>query len=219
MGKPELISFKICPFVQRSVITLLHKGIDFDITYIDLSNKPDWFLKISPLGKVPVLKTGEEILFESAVINEYLDEISPPTLHPKDPLLKAKNRAWIEFASTLMTSQFQMNTTPHKETYENCRKELINNLEFLEKTFGKGPYFNGNDFALIDTAYAPFFMRLFIGEKKNDTGILGNCPRLNDYGETLLKLPAVQNSVVPEFETLFSSFMVKKGGYAVSLWE
>ncbi len=73
MVKPKLISFKICPYVQRSVITLKEKNVDFDIEYIDLANKPEWFLKISPLGRVPVLQVGEEVLFESAVINEYLD--------------------------------------------------------------------------------------------------------------------------------------------------
>ena len=66
----ELISFDLCPFVQRSVITLLEKDIPFKRTNIDLANKPDWFLQISPLGKVPVLKIDGNILFESAVINE-----------------------------------------------------------------------------------------------------------------------------------------------------
>ena len=91
----HLISFKTCPFVQRAVITLKHKTIDFDITYIDLADPPDWFLEISPLGKVPVLKVDDEILFESAVINEYLDEITGGELQPKEPLARAKNRAWI----------------------------------------------------------------------------------------------------------------------------
>jgi hypothetical protein len=58
----HLISFKTCPFVQRAVITLKHKNIDFDITYIDLAEPPDWFLEMSPLGKVPVLKVDDEIL-------------------------------------------------------------------------------------------------------------------------------------------------------------
>ena len=97
----ELISFDLCPFVQRSVITLLEKNIPFKRTNIDLANKPDWFLQISPLGKVPVLRINGNILFESAVINEYLDEITPPSMHPQDSLQKAVNRAWIEFGSEL----------------------------------------------------------------------------------------------------------------------
>jgi glutathione S-transferase len=102
MVRPELVSFDLCPFVQRSVIVLREKGIDFDITYIDLADPPGWFRDISPLGKVPLLRVGEEVLFESAVIMEYLDEITPPPLQPADPLLRAKNRAWSEFASGLL---------------------------------------------------------------------------------------------------------------------
>ena len=57
--KLKLVSFKICPFVQRSAITLLEKGIDYEIVYIDIKNPPDWFLAISPFGKVPVLKVDD----------------------------------------------------------------------------------------------------------------------------------------------------------------
>lgn len=71
MTKPTLISFKLCPYVQRSVINLLEKKVDYEIKYIDLANKPEWFLKISPFRRVPVLVVGEDVLFESAVINEY----------------------------------------------------------------------------------------------------------------------------------------------------
>ena len=93
----ELISFKVCPYVQRSVITLNHKNCDYKITFIDIMNPPDWFLKLSPLGKIPILKVnGKEVLFESAVINEYIDDVTPGTLKPDDPLTLAKNRAWIE---------------------------------------------------------------------------------------------------------------------------
>ena len=88
--QPELISFKLCPFVQRSVITLKHKGVPFEVKYIDLENKPDWFLRLSPTGKVPVLKVGDTVLFESAVINEYLNDVNPPSMHPADPLDRAR---------------------------------------------------------------------------------------------------------------------------------
>ena len=77
MANHTLISFDICPFVQRSVITLEEKGVKYNIKYIELENKPDWFLAISPFGKVPVLQVNDKVLFESAVINEYLDETVP----------------------------------------------------------------------------------------------------------------------------------------------
>ena len=99
----ELISFPVCPYVQRAVITLLHKGVDFKLTYINLADKPDWFLAISPLGKVPVLRAGDGVLFESAAINEYLDETHAPRMLPEDPIERARARAWIAFGSTVMS--------------------------------------------------------------------------------------------------------------------
>ena len=84
----------LCPYVQRSVITLLHKQVEHSITDIDLSNRPDWSSTMSPLGKVPVLRAdGDTVLFESAVINEYIDETTAAPLQPADPLLRAQNCA------------------------------------------------------------------------------------------------------------------------------
>ena len=70
----KLISHRLCPYVQRAVIALTEKGVAFERIDIDLANKPDWFLKISPLGKTPVLLVGDTAIFESAVILEYLEE-------------------------------------------------------------------------------------------------------------------------------------------------
>ena len=70
----KLISHKLCPYVQRAVIALTEKGVAFERIDIDLANKPDWFLNISPLGKTPVLLVGDHAIFESAVILEYLEE-------------------------------------------------------------------------------------------------------------------------------------------------
>jgi glutathione S-transferase len=73
MADLELISFDICPYVERSRIALEHKGVEYDYTEIDLSDKPDWFLEISPRGKVPVLTVDDEPIFESNVINELIE--------------------------------------------------------------------------------------------------------------------------------------------------
>jgi len=97
----KLVSFKACPFVQRVAITLQYKGIDYDIEYIDLGNPPEWFLAISPLKKVPLLIVDGTVIFESAVINEYIDEVYTPMLHPQDLLMKAINRSWIEYCNNI----------------------------------------------------------------------------------------------------------------------
>ena len=134
MPKIELISFKLCPFVQRSVIALLEKDIPFEITYIELDNKPDWFLEISPLGKVPVLRVDDDkILFESAVINEYLDEVTPPSLHPEDPFEKARNRAWVEFGSTILMTSYRLRMAEDKETLTQEKNTITRQLQQLEQ--------------------------------------------------------------------------------------
>jgi glutathione S-transferase len=99
-AKLKLISHKLCPYVQRAVIALTEKGVPFERIDIDLANKPDWFLSISPLGKTPVLVVdGDHAIFESAVILEYLEETEAKPLHPSDPLRRAEHRAWIEFGA------------------------------------------------------------------------------------------------------------------------
>lgn len=100
----RLISHKLCPFVQRAVIVAKEKEIPLERVDIDLANKPDWFLAISPTGKVPLLEVtdhdgSQRILFESSVIAEYLDEIAGQSLFPRQPLERANQRAWVEFAS------------------------------------------------------------------------------------------------------------------------
>ena len=102
MTKLTLISHKLCPYVQRAVIVLTEKGVPFERRDVDLANKPDWFLRLSPLGKTPVLLVGDTAIFESAVIVEYLEDTQSPALHPADPLERAEHRAWIEFGSAIL---------------------------------------------------------------------------------------------------------------------
>ena len=212
----HLISFKTCPFVQRAVITLKHKKIDFDITYIDLADPPDWFLEISPLEKVPVLKVDDEILFESAVINEYLDEITGGELQPMDPLARAKNRAWIEFASNMLGNLYMMKMSKDAESYDKYRNRLVGQLERVEKRLGDGPWFNGAEFSLADTAFAPLFRQDSVAEGRLSVIDPETMPRVNAWAERLLALPEVRESVVDEFEDLYISAMEKNGSYSLN---
>ena len=202
-AKLRLVSFMLCPFVQRSVITLEHKGIDYEIDYIDLMDPPAWFHEISPLGKVPLLCVGDQVLFESAVINEYLDEITPPSLHPADPLEKAMHRAWIEFSSDLFMAQFRMMTTKSPEEFDKLRGQIRSNLERLETVVKPGPYYAGETLSLVDTAYAPFFMRVDLVQRRHPLGFLDGLPNLQTWSAALLGTPAVQRSVVGDFEQIF----------------
>ncbi len=126
----KLISHKLCPYVQRAVIALTEKGVAFGRIDIDLADKPDWFLKISPLGKVPVLTvataTGEVALFESNVICEYIEEKQPgPKLHPADALDRAQHRAWMEFGSAILSDLWGLETTTDAAIFEAKRQALV----------------------------------------------------------------------------------------------
>ncbi|MFZ1327201.1 MAG: glutathione S-transferase family protein [Candidatus Contendobacter sp.] len=210
----QLVSFVLCPFVQRSVITLKEKRVAFDITYIDLQQPPEWFAALSPLGKVPVLRVDDQrVLFESAVINEYLDETNPPPLQPQDPWRRAHNRAWIEFGSNLLGRQYRLLTAPDAQRCAQERAGLLSDLVYVEQQLGDGPFFNGESFALIDTAYAPLFMRLEILERRYPQGLLEPTPKARAWSAALLARPAVQASVVSDFENQFCRYYAAQGGW------
>lgn len=214
----ELISFELCPFVQRSVITLLYKEAPYKITYIDLADPPPWFLEISPFGKVPVLRVDHHtVIFESAVINEYIDEITQGRLQPEDPLQRALNRSWIEFGSACLVDSYKMVNAKTDRRFEDTRDELQEKLERVEEVLGSGPYFNGAQFSLADCAYAPLFMRL---EFIRDVYALydkSDLPKLNRWSETLLSVPAVRGSVVPDLKGRYFAMIRERGGHLASL--
>ncbi len=211
----HLISFKTCPFVQRAVITLRFKNIDFDITYIDLSDPPDWFLEISPLGKVPILKVDDDILFESAVINEYLDDITDGELQPREPLARARNRAWIEFASNMLDNLYMMKMSKDEAQYQKYRDLLVSQLHRVEKNLGDGPWFNGENFSLADTAFAPLFRQDSVADNKLSVIDPASMPRIDAWSRRLLALPAVQGSVVDEFEALYIAALEKNESFSL----
>ncbi len=200
LPKFELVSFHLCPYVQRAVITLKHKNVPFTIKEIDLQNPPEWFNAISPMGKVPVLVVDEKTaIFESAVINEYLDDITEPRLNPPTPLQKATERAWIEYGSELMAYFYAVYTAQEKPAFETAVNELFEGLEKLESQV-KGPYFRGAEFSLVDTSYAPLFLRLsFIPMLWNhiDWKLM---PKTRSWAETLFAHPAVKASSPADLE-------------------
>ncbi len=213
MSKPRLISFKVCPFVQRSVILLQEKGVDYDIEFIDVYNPPEWFLELSPTGKVPVLQIGDDVLFESAVISEYLDEVYPPALHPSDPLEKAKNRAWIEYTSPLYMGTFNLLMAKTKEDADKAISAIDKSLEGLQKAKQAEPWFNGEDFSLVDIASAPFFVRARFFKENFKLDLLDGYPELQKWSELVLARQTVQDSIVEGFDKLLQDRMISNESY------
>ncbi len=213
----ELISFKICPFVQRAVITLLHKKIPYKITYIDLASPPDWFKQLSPFGKVPILKVDEHnVIFESAIIDEFLDEAYDGTLLPTDPLQRAIDRSWIEFSTSLTLDFSGLIHASDEMKFE--EKLLITQKQFdwLENALSCGPYFNNDDFSLVDIAYAPLFMRSNILNLANTLYPSDQYPKVASWAQKLLALPELPDSVSDDFEEFLKNHIKVKAPYAAS---
>src|SRR3990170_5422207 len=134
MPKYLLVSFKTCPWVQRSAIVLREKKVDFEFRHIDRDNRPDWFLAISPHKKVPVLTVDDKIsLFESNAINEYLDETVEPRLHPEDPVERARNRAWTDYVPTFASAVTGCAYAQTEEAYKKAIAKIPEAFGRLEK--------------------------------------------------------------------------------------
>ena len=214
----ELISFKLCPFVQRAAIVLQEKHVPYHTTYIDLKAPPAWFSQISPLGKVPVLRMDDSVLFESAVIAEYLDETHPPALMPQDPLQKAKNRAWIEFASALTGEIYQMLVAKDSKRMSAQIAVIDGLFKHLEQSLNGGPYFNGERFSLVDAAFAPAFKHLSLFDAKKPLVTLYNdYPKLTDWKNNLLCRPSVNQSVVADFAALYQDYLREANSHLLQL--
>ncbi|WP_405234540.1 glutathione S-transferase family protein [Lentisalinibacter salinarum] len=210
MSYPELhlVSHKLCPYVQRARIVLAEKHIPHAIEFIDLSRKPDWFLKISPLGKVPVLCVDGRPMFESAVIAEYLDEISPGSLHPTDSFAKAENRSWIEFASAVLNSIAVFYRATDERALSAAAVTLRERFERLERALRGGPWFNGESFSLVDAAFGPVFRYFEVIEEYGDFGFFEGLSRVEAWRYSLAARPSVSNAVVDDYRERLRAFFL-----------
>jgi glutathione S-transferase len=209
----KLISFKLCPFVQRSIILLNEKGVGFDLVHIDLQNKPDWFLQLSPTGKVPVLQINDTILFESAVINEYLDEAYPPHLHPDDLIQKAKHRAWIEFSTPLFFDMMNMLRAQDDTSFVEAKRIFYSKMQQVEAMI-TGDVF-ADKFSLVDVSFAPLLLRLdFVLPYLTD--FTSHFSKVLHWKDTLLDRPSVQRSYDNQLEHMFIKRLCSQNSFVLN---
>jgi glutathione S-transferase len=218
----KLISHKLCPYVQRAVIALAEKGVPFERVDIDLANKPEWFLKISPLGKVPVLvvatESGEVALFESNVICEYIEETQEGSgLHPADPLARAEHRAWMEFGSALLGDLWGLETTSDAATFESKREAVRAKFAPVEAALGEGPFFADERFSLVDAVFAPIFRYFDVFDEFADLGIFKETPKVRRWRAELAKRPSVQSAVGADYPQLLRAFLKRYDAHLLKL--
>ncbi|QEI06931.1 glutathione S-transferase family protein [Pigmentiphaga aceris] len=208
-----LISHPLCPFVQRAAIVLLEKGVEFDRINVDLSSKPDWFLALSPTGKVPVLKVRkanaeDAILFESVVICEYLNETQGgASMYPADALSRARHRAWIEYATQTFAEGWQFLHARDLATANAKRAAFRERLGKLESELGAGPFFAGEAFGLVDAVYAPLFRYFGIIDATIAHQIFEGLPRISAWRTALAARPSVSDAVVEDYADRFHTHL------------
>ncbi len=206
-----LISHPLCPYVQRAAIALAEKGVPFTRRTVDLANKPDWFLAISPLGKTPVLLAEGEAIFESAVILEYLEETAPHPMHPAAPLARARARGWIEVASAILNDIAGLYNAPDEATLKAKAATLRTRFATVEAEL-KGPFFAGETFALVDAAFAPVFRYFDAFDNVGGFGILDAMPRIAAWRAELAARPSVRDAAAPDYPDRLRAFLAARQG-------
>jgi glutathione S-transferase len=195
----KLYDFKSSPNCQRVKVVLEEKKIPYETVNIDLrageQKTPD-YLKINPYGKVPAIADGDTVLYESCIINEYLDEkYSSPRLMPGEPASRAKARILVDFGLTQMDpayTKLRMEMTKdqkdrNQETINSAKEDIKKRLQRLEQELGDKDYLMG-DFSLVDADLIPRFTRL------EGFGVLpdANLPRLSKYLQRMKDRPSVK---------------------------
>lgn len=216
----ELISNPLCPYTQRAAIQLTEKGIAYERVYIDLANKPEWFLKVSPLAKVPLLRVGDVAIFETAVICEYIEEVEPAVpLHPAAPLDRARHRGWTEFASAVIADVFAFYMAPDAAAFDRKCGDLQAKFRWLERHLGDEPYFAGARFCLVDAAFAPIFRLFDTFDRIGEFGIFKGLQRVLVYRAALAGRASVRQAVVSDYAELFRQYLSERGSHLSRLMQ
>ena len=213
----KLISHKLCPYVQRAVIALAEKGVAFERIDIDLADKPEWFLALSPLGKTPVLLVGETPIFESAVILEYLEETQPFQLHPADPLVRAEHRGWIEFSSAVLNDIAGLYAAKDEASFKAKTAQLEQKFARLEARLKAAPWFDGESFSLVDAVFGPVFRYFDVFDEIADFGILADKPKLAHWRRSLAARPSVRSAVRSDYPALLRDFIDRRNSWLSGL--
>ena len=194
----ELFSARVCPYAHRTRLVLAEKGLDFELTEIDFKDKPKRFLEVSRYGKVPAIVHDGNEIFESAIINEYLEEVFPdPPLMPKTPGLRAQVRIWIDYCDDhFLDDLYGAIKNQDPAAHGALKDKVVAHLRTLEEAYsrlsGAGPYWLGAEASLLDFALYPFFERQPAWAHYRGLGLPGDCPGLRGWLAAMAERPSVK---------------------------
>ena len=215
--KITLISHILCPYVQRAVIALEEKGIAYERIDIDLANKPDWFLALSPLGKTPVLKVDDDVLFESNVILEYLEDILVHPLHPEDALVRARHRSMIEFSSAILNDIAGLYNAKSPDLFEEKKQALKKKFAWMEDHVSGQDWFSPNGFSLVDVVFGPVFRYFDTLDRVEGFNLFDALPKIKNWRANLKARASVQNAVGGQYPEQLLLFLQKRPSYLATL--
>jgi glutathione S-transferase len=205
-----LISHHLCPYVQRVAIVLQEKNLPFERIDIDLANKPDWFLRVSPLGKTPVLLVDGEAIFESAVICEYLEESMAPPLHPAHVLTRARHRGWMEFGSSLLNAIGSFYNAPDESSLHRRAEDIRDRFLQLEDVLSEGPYFAGDKFCMVDAVFGPVFRYFDVFDAFADFGFMAATADVRAWRKALRIRPSVRAAAPTDYDAALRDFLLRR---------
>lgn len=192
-----LYSGTTCPFSQRCRFVLFEKGMDFEVRDIDLYNKPDDISTMNPYGQVPILVERELILYESNIINEYIDERFPhPQLMPADPTMRARTRLFLFNFERELFSQVAILEDRNEvdaKAQEKARQKIRDGLAQIAPILTKNKYMLGEEFSMLDVAIAPLLWRL----DHYGIELPKSAAPIQKYGERVFSRPAFIEALTP----------------------
>jgi glutathione S-transferase len=203
----ELISHPLCPYVHRAAALLTELGVPFNLRYVDLQNKPDWLLAVSPRGKVPVLVVEGTPIFESNVILEYLGERFAPELLLTDPLARARRRMWMEIANDLLTTNYKIAIAANHRERAAAITAARDALARFEPLLTTGPFVAGDKPGLIDFAAGPALVRFAKLERELGIDIYAGLPKIAAWSRAITERPAFRDTLVADFDERYHAFV------------
>lgn len=175
------------PFSQRCRIVLYEKGMDFQIVDVDVFNKPEDLMIINPYNSVPVLVERDLILYESNIINEYIDERFPhPQLMPADPAMRARARLFLHRFESEMFCHIAALESGVQKSADKARQSVRDSLAQIAPIFAKQKFMLNDEYSMLDVAIAPLLWRLDF----YDIQLAKEAVPLMKYAERLFSRPA-----------------------------
>jgi len=190
----QLYSGTTCPFSHRCRFVLYEKGMDFQVIDVDMYNKPEDLAVMNPYNRLPVLVERDLVLYESNIINEYIDERFPhPQLMPADPVMRARARLMLFNMEVELFSQIEALESGKEKQVDRAKQQVQDRLIELAPVFTKTKYMLGDDFTMLDVAIAPLLWRL------DHFGIRLGKPAaaLMKYAERIFSRPAFIEALTP----------------------